>query len=76
MKHSESVDRFLTVLYQKFGVTKFSVAIATAIIGACAGFAAITIVMPDCPFSNLEENIINLTIETNAKENRNEKVVH
>ena len=43
------IKETLTALHKEFGTTKFSVAVASAILGACAGFATVVIIMPNDP---------------------------
>lgn len=45
----DNIKDVLTTLYKEFGTTKFSVAVASTIFGACAGFTTVAVIMPNSP---------------------------
>lgn len=43
------IKETLVALHKEFGTTKFSVAITSAVLGACVGFTTVAVVMPNDP---------------------------
>lgn len=57
MKRLDKLLDFVKTLYKQFGVTKFTVAFASTVIGACVGFVVPTVLMPNDPIEDTEEII-------------------